>query len=153
MALKLDSCLFNRRDFRHLIHFADPCLVETPDGMGGKDSTEGVLCSKRAKIEPCSAREIFENDQRKHDVSHKIFLRWPREFVVLPRYVIYFEQRRFRIEGIINVEERDMMIIDARELEGSDDIDALNALTNIFNTNGQAIFNTDGNPIFNTNLT
>jgi len=150
MALNLKSCL-KRGQLRHLIEFCDPCFIDDDDDMGGSDSEEVCIHSTFGMIRPCTAQEIFENRQRKMEVSHRIDVRFMKNFDVLARYTIEAKNRRFRIEGLINVEERDIwLVIFAKELEGSNTAIASDQL---YNTNNAPLFNTDNKPVFNTDAT
>ena len=150
MALTLKNCL-KRGQLRHLIQICDPCFIEDDDEMGGADSEEVCIHSTFGMVRPCKASEIFENRQRKMEVSHRIDFRFMKNFDLLARYTLEVKNRRFRIEGIINVEERDIWtVIFAQELEGNNAAITSNQL---YNTISAPLFNTDNKPVFNTDAT
>jgi len=79
------------------------------DDYGGQDRTFATLVNCYAFIKPTSGTERFLAEQVQAEVSHDITIRYFSG--LLPKDIIVYNERRFNITAIINVEERNVWLI------------------------------------------
>ncbi|RLB87080.1 MAG: hypothetical protein DRH26_16295 [Deltaproteobacteria bacterium] len=133
---------------RHYIYIKK--VTETLDEGGGFSPVEEVYQNPiPARVTPKKGREIFGDDQRQQEITHEIEVRFNNGIEILPKYIIEFGSRRFTIEYIRDIDERNIkFILGCLELQG----EAYQASGNqqVFNTSESPVYNTDGNPIYYT---
>lgn len=90
------------------------------NGFGEPDLTPVVLGTRWASVEPLSGRELWQAQQVRPDVSHKITMRFYAGLT--PRHKLRFTDpqtstiRTFEIDSVLNVDERNrVMTILAKE--------------------------------------
>jgi head-tail adaptor len=105
----MDAWLINSGDLRNLITIYNPpsgfdeigqefCSTPSMEGWG-------VVCQRRAKIEPNVGAPYVQNDSIRNITSHRITV---RHVNLTPRQRIKFGDRIFNVLGVINVEERNV---------------------------------------------
>lgn len=82
--------------------------TQSPDGLGGFSESWITFASTWAKISPTSARERFFSEKLEHNITHKITIRYRSG--ISPDMRIQFGTRIFKINGIINPEERNIWL-------------------------------------------
>lgn len=87
---------------RHRITIQQP--TTSTNAQGGKVKTWTDVATVWAGIEPVSASESEENFQLEHEVSVRIIIRYRSDITSDMR--IKFENRYYKILGIINPDER-----------------------------------------------
>lgn len=89
-------------ELRHRVRIQQ--LVTGRDDTGGFSETWADVATVWAAIEPIRGREYFEAQQVNAEVSHRIKCRYRSGILPVMRAV--FGVRIFRIEAVINVDER-----------------------------------------------
>lgn len=89
--------------------------IEHQSASGEVSVTWSIVSRWWAEIEPLSAREFINADQRIAEVTHKIRLR--RCSILTHRHRILFDGRSFEITAILDTAERGIeQVIMAKEL-------------------------------------
>ena len=107
---------------RHRIQLVQ--TTNSQDDTGGWNaSSNTVLLTTWASIEALSASEKFAAHEFVSQVTHKIWIRHPRNSLgvrVTADQQIWFNQRTFQIEGVLNpVERKDMLCLMCIEIDDS----------------------------------
>lgn len=132
---------------RHKVQLWRNVIVKDPKG-GQKITRVEIFKRVWCELKDLSASEIFQNVQRKHDVTHKAMFRALAIPTLKAKDGIQFKGRRMTVESIKDRDERGIeKTVKLRELEGSD---ATVSTNQIFNTNGDPIFNSNGDLVFNS---
>lgn len=79
-------------------------LIRTDDGAGGKTEVWTTFASVFAGVEPLHGRERYLQQQVQSEVTHRIPMRYRAG--VTPAMRVLFEGRIFRIDSVIDIEER-----------------------------------------------
>lgn len=101
----MKCCDIGAGDLRHKIDIAKEVL--TPDGGGGHERTYKEYLSLWAKIKPVSARLPQQGEKLEHMITHDIVIRWNKVTAdVATSDIVVYNNRQMKIDGIINIEER-----------------------------------------------
>jgi SPP1 family predicted phage head-tail adaptor len=79
-------------------------VTETRDSYGGVVESWSTFATVWASVGPIIGREYFASQQVQSEVSHKIRIRYLSGITTKMR--VTFDSRTFRIESILNVDER-----------------------------------------------
>jgi len=79
----------------------------TADGAGGYALAWAAVATVWAEIKPVSGREILMAGQQQGRVTHKIIMRWRKDFALTTDMRLLCGARVFNIRSIINEGERD----------------------------------------------
>ena len=132
---------------RHKVQLWRNVIIKDPKG-GQKITRVEIFKRVWCELKDMNAFEMFQNAQRKHDVTHKAIFRALAIPTLKPKDGIQFKGRRMTVESIKDRDERGIeKKVKLRELEGSDTTISTNQ---IFNSNGDPIFNSSGGLVFNT---
>ena len=93
-------------DLRHKILIRKKQLVD--DGYGGQTETLATVHDTWAAIWPVNAKETRENMRTESNVTHNIRIRYRTG--IEHAMIIVFGTRTFEIKGIVNVEERKILL-------------------------------------------
>lgn len=93
-------------DLRHQVLIRKKQFVD--DGYGGQTETLVTVHDAWAAVWPVNAKEIRENMRVESNVTHNIRIRYRTG--VKHAMIIVFGARTFEIKGIINVEERNILL-------------------------------------------
>lgn len=80
-------------------------FTETQNAIGEPVKTWGTFASVWAAIIPLSGDEFFQSGQRNANVSHRIEIR--ARSGVNAKHRVAYKNRVFRIEAVLNIDERD----------------------------------------------
>ena len=83
-------------------------LTDTQDAQGGRSETWTVFRTVWAAIRPLRGREFLAAQQEQARVTHEIKLRWFSG--ITPKMRIMQGTREFRIDAVINVDERNQLM-------------------------------------------
>ena len=86
--------------------------TETRDAVGTKVKTwTNLACVPKVwgMVLPLSSREIVEGDQTDSRITHRIIIRHRDDINHTTRFL--FKNRVFNVESVLNVEERDKLLI------------------------------------------
>lgn len=75
-----------------------------PDGAGGYEETWATFATVYAAVEPLRGREFMEAQQTENEVTTRIRIR-PKDGI-RPDMRVRYKDKTYRIETIINIEER-----------------------------------------------
>lgn len=84
-------------------------LVQTGDGMGGIMETWQDVAVVWAAVEPLQGRELFEAQQVRAELSHRVRLRYRPD--IAPKMRLIHKGRVFHIESVINRDERNRELV------------------------------------------
>lgn len=90
--------MINAGELNHRIEIQS--ATDTPNEQGGHAQTWTTAQARWAKIEPLNGRELFNAQQVKADVTHKICIRYYEGLT--PHYRFKFGTRYFNIASVIN---------------------------------------------------
>lgn len=90
--------------------------VQAADGAGGYTETWETVATVWASIEPANGRERFIAMQTESHVTHIITCRYNAEITTAKR--ILFGTRKFDITEVLNIEERNTVLV-IRAIEGT----------------------------------
>ena len=93
-------------DFRHLIEIKEKVFVD--DGYGGQTETLELVCKTWAAIWPVNAKEMRENMRTESKATHTVPVRFRPG--IKHAMIVCFGIRTFEIKGIINFEERNIVL-------------------------------------------
>lgn len=91
-------------EFRHRVQLVAD--VGTIAGLQGPIPDEQIRATPWAKIEPLRGGEYWRANQSESSATHRIVLRWRPDFDVTTRMAILHGERRFDIDEVLNVDER-----------------------------------------------
>lgn len=93
-------------DLRHQILIREKQLVD--DGYGGQTETLVTIHDTWAAIWPVSAKEARESMRTESNVTHNIRIRYRTG--ITHAMIVVFGTRTFEIKGIVNIEERNILL-------------------------------------------
>ena len=82
--------------------------TEAQGATGEITKTWATLATVWAAVEPLSGREFFQAQQVQAEVSHKVTMRHYTGVTISPKDRLTFGSRTFRIEAVLNLEERNI---------------------------------------------
>lgn len=85
--------------------------TESQGATGEITKTWATLATVWAAIEPLTGREFFQAQQVQAEVSHKITMRHYTGITISPKDRLLYGTRVFRIESMLNVEERSIELV------------------------------------------
>lgn len=98
--------------FRHRVTIVQPSLLQ--DAAGGWTGTQNnVVCKVWATIEALSGTEKFAAHEFTTEVTHSIYIRYPRSLVhggILAKMEVHYTNRVFLIEAVLNADERNKFL-------------------------------------------
>lgn len=101
----MKCCNIGAGDLRHKISIAKEVLAA--DGGGGHERSYTEYLFVWAMIKPVSARLPQHGDKLEHLITHDVIIRWnSATSVVATSDIVVYNNREMKIEGIINIEER-----------------------------------------------
>lgn len=81
-------------------------ITETQNSYGELVQTKSTYATVWASVEPLNGREFMDAKQINAELSHKVIIR--HNSSVTSEDVILFGSREFKIDSVINYEERDI---------------------------------------------
>lgn len=91
----------------------------TTDEAGGDSTTWVTVLAALAGIETLSLREVYQSAQFASQVTHRITMRYPGEVGIGPGMQVLFGTKRYLIQGIDNVQERNrVLLLTVQEING-----------------------------------
>ena len=90
--------MINAGELNHRIDIQS--VTDTPDEQGANVQTWATVKTRWAKVEPLSGRELYNAQQVKSDVTHKICIRYYEGLTANMRFK--WGDRIFNISSLIN---------------------------------------------------
>lgn len=91
---------------RHRLQIQEP--TETALQSGEKAQTWATIATVWGRIEPLSGKELWEAQQTRATISHKITVRYGASPDLLATYRVVFGVRTFGLTAVLNRDERNI---------------------------------------------